>query len=76
MKKRLFSAFAALLLPLVAFASDWGGVKATVVNRAGRIPIPEATVTVSRGAEVVASAKTGRVNSKSPDLKMELTACW
>lgn len=59
MKKRLFSAFAALLLPLVAFASDWGGVKATVVNRAGRIPIPEATVTVSRGAEVVASAKTG-----------------
>ena len=34
--------------------SQWGGVKATVVNRAGRIPVAQATVTISQGGEVVA----------------------
>ena len=36
--------------------SQWGGVKATVVNRAGRIPIAQAVITLSQGGEKVATA--------------------
>ncbi|MBQ9475459.1 MAG: carboxypeptidase regulatory-like domain-containing protein [Bacteroidales bacterium] len=41
--KKIITTLAAVLLALSAFAQS-GGIKATVVNRAGRIPIPQAQV--------------------------------
>ena len=41
---------------LFAQSNDWGGVKGTVVNRAGRTPIADAAITLSQGGETVASA--------------------
>lgn len=60
MNKKILSVFAALLIPLMAFAyGDYaGGVKAKVVNRAGRTPIAGATVNVIDGVQIVASATT------------------
>ena len=56
-KKTLFF-IAALLCSFALFAqgNEWGGVKGTVVNRAGRAPIAEAALTISQNGETVASA--------------------
>ena len=43
-------------LSLFAQEGDWGGVKGTVVNRAGRAPIAEAALTLSQNGETVATA--------------------
>ncbi len=43
-------------IALFAQESDWGGVKGTVVNRAGRAPIAEAALTLSQNGETVATA--------------------
>ena len=37
---------------------QWGGVKGTVVNRAGRLPLAQAAVILSQGGETVASVKS------------------
>jgi len=56
-KKTLFF-IAALLCSFALFAqgNEWGGVKGTVVNRAGRAPIAEAALTIYQNGETVASA--------------------
>ena len=58
MIKKALLFIAALLCSLSLFAqeSDWGGVKGTVVNRAGRAPIAEAALTLSQNGETVATA--------------------
>ena len=43
---------------LYAQKSDWGGVTGTVVNRAGRVPVANAELTVSQSGETVATLKT------------------
>ena len=43
-------------ISLFAQSSDWGGVTGTVVNRAGRMPISAAELTLSQGGETVATA--------------------
>lgn len=58
MNRKLISICAALLLPLLSFAQQAGGVKATVVSRAGRAPISGATITVAQNGEVVTSCKS------------------
>ena len=58
MTKKLLLFIAAVLcsLSLSAQSSDWGGVKGTVVNRAGKTPIADAAITVSQKGETVAAA--------------------
>ncbi len=57
--KRIAVFIAAALCSLSLFAqSDMGGVKGTVVNRAGRAPIAEALVTLIQGDEIQAEAVT------------------
>ena len=58
MIKKALLFIAALLCSFALFAqrSDWGGVKGTVVNRAGRAPVPDAAITLSQGGETAASA--------------------
>ena len=57
MIKKALLFIAALLCSSALFAQgDWGGVKGTVVNRAGRTPIADAAITLSQGGETVASA--------------------
>ena len=54
MIKKVLLSISAVLCACSLFAqkSDWGGVKATVVNRAGRAPIAAAVITLSQnGAE-------------------------
>lgn len=60
MNKRLTSICASLLFCIFAFAqaSEWGGVKATVVNRAGRVPVPGAQVEVHSASDILAEAST------------------
>ncbi len=53
----LFIAAALCSLPLIAQSLD-GGVKGTVVNRAGRAPIAEAVITLAQGSEIFAEAVT------------------
>ncbi len=55
MTKKILMAAAALLCSLSLFAqtSGVGGVKGTVVNRAGRVPLPNARITVVKDAEAV-----------------------
>ena len=55
--KKILSVIAAVLCVSSLFAqtSDWGGVKGTVVNRAGRAPVANAALTLSQGGETVAS---------------------
>lgn len=60
MKKTLTSICAALLLPLCALAQQVGGVKATVVSRAGRAPIADATITVLRSGSPVSTATSSQ----------------
>ncbi len=58
MIKKVLSIIAAVLCSLTLFAqtSDWGGVKGTVVNRAGKTPVADAAITVSQKGETVATA--------------------
>ena len=57
MIKRLLLTIAAILCSASLFAqSDWGGVKGTVVNRAGRAPIVEAELVISQQGKTVATA--------------------
>ena len=56
MIKKVFIFVVALLCALtMSAANDWGGVKGTVVNRAGRAPIASATITLSQNGVVVAN---------------------
>ena len=56
MIKKLILTITAVFCALSLFAqpSDWGGVKGTVVNRAGRIPIADAVLEISQNGETVA----------------------
>ncbi|MCQ2139598.1 MAG: TonB-dependent receptor [Bacteroidales bacterium] len=57
MSKKVFLALAAFLCSVSLFAQGLpGGVTAKVVNRAGRVPVQGATVTLSQGGETVAQA--------------------
>ena len=57
MIKKLLLIFAAVLCAASLFAqSPWGGVKGTVVNRAGRAPIAGADITLSQKGEIAATA--------------------
>ena len=58
--KKVLLLIAAVLCATAMFAqkSDWGGVKGTVVNRAGRAPIANATLTLSQNGEVVETAES------------------
>ena len=60
MIRKILLTIVAVLCTLSLFAqkSDWGGVKGTVVNRAGRAPIAGAVLTLSQDSENVASATT------------------
>lgn len=53
--KRFLVAFAALFcsLALLAQTGEVGGVKGTVVNRAGRVPVPNAHITIVKDATAV-----------------------
>ena len=56
MIKKLLLTIAAVLCATALFAqSEWGGVKGTVVNRAGRAPIAGAVMTFSQSGETVAT---------------------
>ena len=57
MIKKVLLSIAAVCCSAVLFAQggDWGGVKGTVVNRAGRTPIAEAVLVVSQDGETVAT---------------------
>ena len=61
MIKKVLLSIAAVICTLAVHAqeSDWGGVKGTVVNRAGRQPIAEAELVISQRGEKVASAVSG-----------------
>ena len=57
MIKKVLLTIAAVLCSVALFAqSDFGGVKGTVVNRAGRAPIANASLTISQYGETVATA--------------------
>ena len=59
-KKLLLTTIAAVLcsLSLLAQKSDWGGVKGTVVNRAGKAPIASAVIMLSQNGTEQATATT------------------
>ena len=58
MIKKVLLTIAAILCSIALFAqkNDWGGVKGTVVNRAGRAPIAGAELVISQSGEEMASA--------------------
>ena len=56
--KKLFSVAAALLVALCAFAQT-GGVKGTVVSRAGRVPVSGAAMVLSQDGRTVAEFTSG-----------------
>ena len=58
MIKKVLLTIAAILCSIALFAqkNDWGGVKGTVVNRAGRAPIAGAELVISQSGEEKASA--------------------
>ena len=58
MIKKVLLTIAAVFCTCALFAqkSDWGGVKATVVNRAGRAPIASAVITLSQNGAQQATA--------------------
>ena len=59
-KKALLTLAAVLTCSLALLAqSDFGGVTGTVVNRAGRVPVAGAAMTLSLGGEVVAEGQSG-----------------
>ncbi len=58
MNKKLLLTIAAVLCSAALFAqSPWGGVKGTVVNRAGRAAVPQASIILSQNGQNVAEAK-------------------
>ena len=58
--KKVLLLIAAICCSLGLFAqSQWGGVKGTVVNRAGRVPIVQADITLSQSGETVAKTVSG-----------------
>ena len=61
MIKKVLLSIAAVICSLAIHAqeSGWGGVKGTVVNRAGREPIADAELVVSQKGEKTASAVSG-----------------
>ena len=61
MIKKVFLTITAVFCALALFAQpgDWGGVKGTVVNRAGRAPVADAALTLSQNGETVATAVSG-----------------
>ena len=59
--KKLFTAAAALLLSVLLSAQAFtGGIKGTVVNRAGRVPIPGAEMTLSQDGRLLAELTSGQ----------------
>ena len=59
--KKLFTAAAALLVAVLAFAQGFtGGIKGTVVSRAGRVPIPGAEMTLSQDGRLLAELTSGQ----------------
>ena len=57
MIRKLLLTIAAVLCATGLFAQgEWGGVKGTVVNRAGRAPIAGASLTISQFGETLATA--------------------
>ena len=58
MIKKLLLTIATVLCATALFAqqSEFGGVKGTVVNRAGRAPIAGASLTISQFGETLATA--------------------
>ena len=57
MIKKVLLTIAAVFCTISLFAqSEWGGVKGTVVNRAGRAPVADAAITITQGGESVAAA--------------------
>ena len=60
MTKKILLFIAAVLCSAALFAqsSEWGGVKGTVVNRAGRAPISQADILLFQKGETVATAKS------------------
>ena len=60
MIKKLLLTIAAVLCATGLFAQgEWGGVKGTVVNRAGRVPVAEAELVISQKGEKIATAVSG-----------------
>ena len=58
MNKKLLLTIAAVLCSVALFAqSPWGGVKGTVVNRAGRASVPQAEIVLSQNGQQVATAQ-------------------
>ena len=59
MTKRILLAFAVLLASVALQAQDYtGGVKGTVVNRNGRVPVEKASLTLLQGAVQVAQVES------------------
>ena len=58
MFRKLIVAFATVLCSVTLLAQT-GGVKGTVVNRSGRMPVQGAAVTLSLNGETVASGNAG-----------------
>ncbi|MBR6457613.1 MAG: carboxypeptidase regulatory-like domain-containing protein [Bacteroidales bacterium] len=58
--KKLFTAAAALLISALAFAQVFtGGIKGTVVSRAGRVPVPGAELVLSQNGKVLTETASG-----------------
>ena len=58
MNKKLLLTIATVLCSVALFAqSPWGGVKGTVVNRAGRASVPQAEIVLSQNGQQVATAQ-------------------
>ena len=54
--KKVLLFIMAILCSVAMFAQgQWGGVKGTVVNRSGRMPLAQAAISVSQGGETVAT---------------------
>ncbi|MDE5955009.1 MAG: carboxypeptidase-like regulatory domain-containing protein, partial [Bacteroidales bacterium] len=58
MYKRIFFAFTALLLSVSLWAQT-GGVRGTIVNRSGRVPVAGASIELSEGNEIVVRGTSG-----------------
>ncbi|MDE6871280.1 MAG: TonB-dependent receptor [Bacteroidales bacterium] len=58
MLRKLIVAFAAVLCSVSLFAQASGGVKGTVVNRSGRVPVAGAVITLYQNGETVLSGKS------------------
>ena len=59
MTKKLLLTIAAVLCSVVLFAQNpWGGVKGTVVNRAGRAAVAQAEIVLSQNGKQIATAQS------------------